>query len=258
MESRILPPWLPESATIAAFAAVVRGETATLELKKLSPPKQVIGESGLPADYLYRSTYPQHFNTQIALGKNRVDFPDAKERDANFKKIIAKEPKYESENPFRGVVKFGTKSYGYVLDAVPEKAKVKEDKKDAEKPKSDDDKSKDDKADAEKPKPPAKAIKYNRLYFDLNRNGDLTDDKVIEAAAMPGVVFPADNYVQFQLPADRSDDRRGRYAGRLCLHGQRLRESPSRTMALRRRPIQRRRLPRRRHHARRQEAPRRA
>jgi hypothetical protein len=182
--------------TIAAFAAVVRGETATLELKKLSPPNQVIGDSGLPAEYIYQSTYPQHFYSQIALGKNRAEFQNGKEWEADFKKIITKEPKYESENPFRGVVKFGSHSYGFALDSVPEKAKAKEEKKDADKTKSEADKPKDD---SEKPSPLAKSIKYNRLYIDLNRNGDLTDDKVIEAAAMPGVVFP-DNYSNFNFP----------------------------------------------------------
>ena len=28
---------------------------------------------------------------------------------------------------------------------------------------------------------PPSATAFNRLYFDLNHNGDLTDDKVIEA-----------------------------------------------------------------------------
>ena len=46
----------------------------------------------------------------------------------------------------------------------------------------------------------SKAPRYNRLYFDLNHNGDLTDDKPIEAETTPGgVVMPAD-YSPLQFP----------------------------------------------------------
>ena len=35
-----------------------------------------------------------------------------------FKRIVKKEPKYQSENPFRGVIKFGSQEYAFALDAV--------------------------------------------------------------------------------------------------------------------------------------------
>ena len=44
-----------------------------------------------------------------------------------------------------------------------------------------------------------KAVGFNRLYFDVNHNGDLTDDKVIEAEPQPGRGLPV-NYRQFEFP----------------------------------------------------------
>ena len=100
--------------------------------------------------------------------------------------------------------------YGFVLDSAPPKNEVGE-KKDADKKndknkveKNGDDKAKaeaDDEEDEEeasddsdavpnlmslamtlvgKPKPSGKVVAYSRLHFDLNGNGDLTDDKVVD------------------------------------------------------------------------------
>ncbi len=84
----------------------------------------------------------------------------------NFSQVITKEPaKYQAEHPFRGVAKLGADQYGFVLDSQGEKSKG-----------------------------------YDRLYFDLNHNGDLTDDKPIDAAKPPaGMVFGGD-YSQHQFP----------------------------------------------------------
>lgn len=65
---------------------------------------------------------------------------------SSYRKAVHKEPEFESEHPVRGVAKLGTGQFGFVLDAA---------------------------------EPDAKG--YGRLYFDINRNGDLTDDGVIEA-----------------------------------------------------------------------------
>jgi hypothetical protein len=64
---------------------------------------------------------------------------------AAFQRIVTKEPKYNVPNPFRGVAKLGSHQYGFALDAA------------------------------------AGAAGYNQLYFDLNHNGDLTDDKPVSA-----------------------------------------------------------------------------
>ena len=67
--------------------------------------------------------------------------------EKDFQKIVKKEPaKYHAEHPLYGVAKLGSKRYGFVLDNKDEKSKG-----------------------------------YDRLYFDLNGNGDLTDDKPIDA-----------------------------------------------------------------------------
>jgi len=72
--------------------------------------------------------------------------PDA---EAEFRRIVKKEPaKYVSQEPFRSVARLGTGRFAFVLDAKDEKSKG-----------------------------------YDRLYFDLNGNGDLTDDKPIDAVA---------------------------------------------------------------------------
>ena len=73
------------------------------------------------------------------------------------------------------MLKLGSKEYAFALDAVPPPAKkAKPDDKKTTK-----EKSKTDKA-------AAGSTTYNRLYFDLNHNGDLTDDKPIDAETAQG------------------------------------------------------------------------
>ena len=73
-----------------------------------------------------------------------------------FIKAVKKEPAvYESNTLYRGVIQFGSDQYGFVLDSSNLKRKG-----------------------------------FNKLYFDRNLNGDLTDDPIIEARALPkGVHF---------------------------------------------------------------------
>jgi len=77
------------------------------------------------------------------LGSER---PDVEEQ---FRKLVKKQPaKYETDKPFRCVARFGKGEYGLVFDSTDLKKKG-----------------------------------FNRLYFDRNGNGDLTDDEVIKAAS---------------------------------------------------------------------------
>ena len=93
-----------------------------------------------PAAIACRNVSPQMFNSQVRNGV--MSFAD----DQTFKKVVTKEPaKYHAKHPFRGVATLGSKQYGFVLDKQDEKSKD-----------------------------------YDRLYFDLNGNGDLTDDKPID------------------------------------------------------------------------------
>jgi hypothetical protein len=140
---------------IAAAAVELSAETCTLELKHFDSRSPV--DPAAYTAYAYRATYPQHFYVQIGHEQPNDD----------FSKIVKKEPKYVLEHPFRGVADFGSHKYAFAFDAKPPKVE------------SDD---AQEKPNAEKPAPGApKADEYGRLFFDRNRNGDLTDDGVIES-----------------------------------------------------------------------------
>jgi hypothetical protein len=195
---------------VFASAAVVHAETCTLELKRLEPQ----GREGNSMNYLYRAGSPQSFFSQLGKqGDSTVLMSENPQQTEAFKKIVKKEPKYESEYPFRGVAKFGSQEFAFVLDAVPPKSDDKDPKKDGEK--KTDDKAKSDKPEsavaglasqfAKAMAPEKKALPkiypYNRLYFDFNRNGDLTDDKVIESEKdKSGRVVAIQSYHQIQFP----------------------------------------------------------
>jgi hypothetical protein len=185
------------AAFLAVFAlvAVAWGETCTLELKRLNAVSR-------EADSVFRSVNPQHFFVQLSKGSMQPGDPD---QIATFKKIVTKEPKYRLQDPFRGVVRLGSQEFAFALDGTlpapkDQKADAEKDKQtEARKP----DEKKADKSDEKSAKDAANAklvgklakvvtpekpgvIVYDRLYFDLNHNGDLTDDKVIEAESQGG------------------------------------------------------------------------
>ncbi|MGD0384232.1 MAG: hypothetical protein ABSA77_11965, partial [Thermoguttaceae bacterium] len=206
------------AAIVAACAvyAAARAETCTLEIKKLESRT-----SYGPLDYLYRATSPQSLYAQIGPeGKNRINFGPRADQTARFKDIVKKEPKYESDHPFRGVAKFGTQEFAFALDTMlPESEKKKAESEDKDSKSKDDNAKTDDKdakskpakslagsllqalsgSDQVEPVKPPKAVGFNRLYFDVNHNGDLTDDKVIEAETMPGINYGG-SYARFQFP----------------------------------------------------------
>jgi hypothetical protein len=223
---KLWPRYLVTAIALAglalAAAAVVRADTWNLELRRLK-------SAATSADYIYRTTYPQHFSAQVGpVGKGRIMFSGAKEQADAFKDLVKTEPKYESEYPLRGVVKLGSHQYAFALDAVPEKSEakqatseVKEEEPAAEcaKPQSgeEDPFANSSHAEAEKtsadsagskakkkqaePAPPPEPIKYNRLYFDANHNGDLTDDKVLEAKTINVPISSSSyRYAYFNFP----------------------------------------------------------
>ncbi len=91
----------------------------------------------------YRDVSPQSF--QWSPGEGMGEEPYQKEFDAVVKKD---RKKYLAKHPLRGVASLGSQKFGFVLDQKDEKSK-----------------------------------RYDRLYFDLNGNGDLTDDRPIDAAS---------------------------------------------------------------------------
>ena len=106
-----------------AAAACANAETWTLELKQRESKDP---QSYDPASYIYWATQGQSFFVQMAPPGSRVQFPGNKQQLADFKRIVKKEPKYESDRPFRGVIKLGSHEYAFALDAVPSKSEAKE------------------------------------------------------------------------------------------------------------------------------------
>lgn len=162
------------SAVAAAWAVTsalaANAETFSLQLKRLETVTD--RSTGPPADYMFRGLMSQRFQRQI--GENVRGIPGQTD-EAEFAKVITKEPSYNSKSPFRGVATLGTQKFGFVLDT-------------------------------DKPAPEAEGDQgtpavqnYNRLYFDLNGNGDLTDDAVIEALAPGNVRYPP-GYASFSFP----------------------------------------------------------
>lgn len=172
----------------AAFSAVfasavpVRAETCSLDLKYREGNRRNMERK----DYLYWATSAQRFFAQLMPQKDGPPIFQGNEQFLiEFKKLAKKEPKYQSKIPFRGVVEFGGQKYAFALDEFSPKPKE-------EKPKPDTDGKKKEKKKADTPseklaekldkqQPKQKPIKYTRLYLDRNRNGDLTDDEVIES-----------------------------------------------------------------------------
>jgi hypothetical protein len=161
--------FLPSAVAVAwavAGAMAANAETFSLQLKRLETV------TGPPADTTFRGLQGQRFQRQIG-----VDVPEATGRadEDEFAKVITKEPSYNSKFPFRGVATLGTQKFGFVLDT-------------------------------DKPAPEAEGAQitpvlhnYKRLHFDLNGNGDLTDDPVIEALD-PGNVRYREGSASFSFP----------------------------------------------------------
>jgi hypothetical protein len=195
------------------------GQECALTLKRLESTSRYT-----PAEYQFRATYPQTVHAQFQDPKGRVRFQigSAEETEKAFKRIVKKEPaKYGCEHPFRGIVKLGAQEFAFVFDAVGAKPEEKEAEK-AESARKKEEQARKEQAkktsslldslsralspgqsepDAAEARRPGKAIVYSRLYFDLNHNGDLTDDKVIEAETSDSRVFSRSmEYAQARFP----------------------------------------------------------
>ncbi|MBN2216196.1 MAG: hypothetical protein JW719_02340 [Pirellulales bacterium] len=138
-----------------AFAACgASAATCTLEPKKLDSGQRIYRPRSSTPDWLFQFTEPQRIS--VHLQPRVVEKDGEKEtiwvnpqpwRDREFNDAVAKQPKkYNAKTPLRGMFTLGDKKYGFVLDA-----------------------------------PDAKSQTYGLLHFDLNGNGDLTDDAVMES-----------------------------------------------------------------------------
>ncbi len=217
--TRSLVVTVATAGLLFAIAVTALAETCTLKLKRRE------SQAYDQASYMYWWVMPQYIYSQMTADANGRWQPANAGNDSPaeaFKRIVTKEPKYHSANPFRGVVKFGGQEYAFALDAVPDAKAKKPDTKQATAKAGTvvfdvvaADESEAKPAATQPPpklveKPPAKPaplkdFAYNRLYFDFNHNGDLTDDKVIESPldANRYPVFtsgPGMSYARFDFP----------------------------------------------------------
>ena len=208
LRSRNLVP-VTLAAIFLAAVAVAQAETWSLELKRLEP-RDRSGRSSDRTDHIIRTTYPQHFFRQIMPdGKSGVRLMGNNQHEATFKKIVKKEPQYNSEQPFKCVAKLGTQEFAFALDTSTPRPEAKD-----EEPEEDQDNAEaEPKADspiaklkemltekiAKKESAPALCV-YDRLYFDFNHNGDLTDDEAVAAEVDTGRYSPRQSYARISFP----------------------------------------------------------
>lgn len=204
-------PRLPAMAALAVLlglAAELSAETCQLEMKRVDTATRVVSRL-TSVDNLFQRTYPQHFYMQIRESASTGPVIQT-EGQAEFSEVITKEPEeYVSKHPFRGVAKLGSQQYGFVFDtAAPPKKAEDEDAKDDDAEEEEGEKKGgllDVIAGAVEPEQPsqrkvAPVERYNRLIFDLNHNGDLTDDEPIKALGMDGrIVYPS-SYSNYSFP----------------------------------------------------------
>ena len=129
----------------AAFLPAVAAAEEPCQLGTIGMEPQRPGFNPPQDEWAYRNVAPQRF--AITLGQKNTYNPF----EAEFKKIVEKEPeKYVSERPFRGVARLASKPYAFGAGQEAESSEG-----------------------------------YDRLYFDLNGDGDLTDDKPLDAFEPP-------------------------------------------------------------------------
>jgi len=147
-------------ATVCVILSPAGAETFQLKLKQLEERSRYADQGDDP-DFLFKMTYPQHFWLLVGM-----IVQETRPGESDFASLVKKEPeKYQSEHPFRNVAKLGSEKFLLVLDS----SNLAENG-------------------------------YDVLYFDVNGNGDLTDDKPLRAMPLPeGVTFPS-NYNSREFP----------------------------------------------------------
>lgn len=169
-------------AWLAGAALAAEPQTIKLELVRLEPVGR--GSNMTPELYKFRNVSPQQFFWQLSEGASYMQ-PSEQE----FKKVVKKDrDKYDAKRPLRGVATFGSQKFAFVLD---QREEAKKEQKETQK----------DKAKGKEPAKRAakKSNAYDRLYLDLNGNGDLTDDKPIDAKVSRLPIVNA-SYHQSQFP----------------------------------------------------------
>jgi hypothetical protein len=129
---------------------------------------------------MFRVSSSQRFSMQIGAGQ----------QNQAFSEIVTKEPQYAAQHPFRGVAKLGSQEFAFVLDSKSPETEP-EDEPEPEEAETESIRRRLNLARRQ-------AVGYSRLYFDLNHNGDLTDDGVIEAESESQ--FSSGTYVRNHFP----------------------------------------------------------
>jgi len=143
---RVLRTCLKLIAGVAVVLITVgdaRTETFDLETKRLPSSFMKVSSS---KDAAFLSRYYQRF---YSSGGSYVRTPGQTE----FSKVVVKEPKYQYARPFKGVAKLGNQELGFVFDVASSASSTTR----------------------------STRVRYTHLYFDSNGNGDLTDEKAVEA-----------------------------------------------------------------------------
>jgi hypothetical protein len=173
---------------LLALVSAAGAETCTLEIRRFDATSRVV--DGPEYEYWFRAAMGQSFSMQtdgpegMVGGSEQSDAPE-------FSTVIQKEPsQYAAKHPLRGVAKLGDHYFGFVLDVAPAKTPADEDGRREGVEQEGETRAPSGlqgvfnallgRGDARRS---TGALAYQRLYFDLNRNGDLTDDAVIEATA---------------------------------------------------------------------------
>ncbi len=174
-------------------------ETFPLKIQTYEKVDPTSGER--PADAAIRSVSPQFFHISMAddLGEGVRIAGQQEELLKQFEEVVTEEPDYRAEKPLKFVATLGGKKYPFALDASKDslaafKKAQQNAKEEAEEKEENEDGAEQSstqkllqyvtsalQGERQEERPPAPpTISYDLLYFDLNGNGDLTDDDPIE------------------------------------------------------------------------------
>jgi hypothetical protein len=152
------------AAMLAALPNGAGAQTCELELK-------IVDETYSPETAMVRTVNAQSISRQLTGAEVAASDPTTASLPSFDDVISTDRDDYQLNEPFRGVAKFGDHSYGFVVDGelnktttifvpvVGDNGVVTYMESEIE----------------------LKIPAFDKLYFDLNRNGDLTDDEPIES-----------------------------------------------------------------------------
>ncbi|MFO7901916.1 MAG: hypothetical protein R6U98_04595 [Pirellulaceae bacterium] len=208
-------------ASVLALATCAAAETCKLETKRIESAVTRTSSGAMSVELWFRTTRSQSFFEQTSGPEGMIRGPE-KPGVPEFSEVIKKEPsQYNAEHVFRGVVKLGSQYFGFAFDT----SKKAGDGDESEEKGEDDQATKGAKNPLNALVPSGSGnqamnvVAYDRLYFDLNHNGDLTDDEVIESEGEPQ---KAASYARCSFPVVdltiEFDGKKTEYAFRMSVY----------------------------------------